>query len=203
MCLHQQLFAHFLSAVIIIAVTQLKPGVEAPDFSAIALDGRKISLRSLRGKKVWLAFYRYARCPLCNLYLFQIGSKVKKLRAQGLEIISIFESKPELFPQSLIKETEPMVLISDVKKEFYDLYEVRTKFGAALHPGAILMWVEAMNKGFKQMMPDGKMAQVPGHFLINELGIIEFIKYGVHIGDHVAIDKVEAFVGNSPTAVMR
>lgn len=176
-------------------MTELKPGVAAPNFTTKSLDGSEISIAAMRGKKIWLAFYRYAGCPLCNLYLSEISHKTEQLRKDGLQMIAVFESTPDMFPDNVRNLPYTRYLISDPKKDLYFLYEVETRLGAALHPGAILKWIEATaGKGFSQPMPDGALGTVPAHFLINEEGILTRVKYGNHIGDHISFDDVEDFI---------
>jgi peroxiredoxin len=51
----------------------------APNFEAMNYLSERINLESYRGKKVWLSFYRYASCPLCNLRIDEISKKSHKL----------------------------------------------------------------------------------------------------------------------------
>ncbi|NCW88618.1 MAG: hypothetical protein EBV71_07000 [Chitinophagia bacterium] len=52
-------------------MTPLQPGDKAPSFNGIDQDGKKVSLTSLKGKKVilYLSITRNTMKPVCNLQL--------------------------------------------------------------------------------------------------------------------------------------
>ena len=43
------------------------------------INGSNFSLSSLKGKKVLLTFYRFARCPMCNLRINEILKRYDEL----------------------------------------------------------------------------------------------------------------------------
>ena len=47
-------------------------GDKLDDIKLPSVDGSSFSLHSLKGKKVLLTFYRFARCPMCNLRINEI-----------------------------------------------------------------------------------------------------------------------------------
>lgn len=68
----------------------LSKGDAAPDFKIQSIDGGELTMESLKGKKVFLTFFRYAACPLCNLRAAEI-----KQRYGGdsrVEAVMVFES---------------------------------------------------------------------------------------------------------------
>ena len=68
----------------------LSKGDAAPDFKIQSIDGKELTMESLKGKKVFLTFFRYAACPLCNLRAAEI-----KQRYGGdprVEVVMVFES---------------------------------------------------------------------------------------------------------------
>lgn len=48
---------------------RLKVAEQAPKFIGETQKGDSISLGSFQGKNVFLKFFRYASCPMCNLLL--------------------------------------------------------------------------------------------------------------------------------------
>jgi hypothetical protein len=54
------------------------------------VDGTELTAESLKGKKVFLTFFRYAACPICNLRAAEI-----KQRYSGdsrVEVVMVFEA---------------------------------------------------------------------------------------------------------------
>ena len=51
---------------------RLKALSKAPCFQTIDTQGRQISLGQKRTKPLFLAFFRYASCPLCNLRISEL-----------------------------------------------------------------------------------------------------------------------------------
>ena len=47
-------------------MSRIERGELAPDFTAVTYDGKSISRGDYRDSKLWLSFYRFAACPLCN-----------------------------------------------------------------------------------------------------------------------------------------
>jgi peroxiredoxin len=73
----------------------LQPGAEAPDFTLAAKPGEQLSLRSLRGRPVVLAFYPADWSPVCGdqLALYnEIYSEFQKHNAQliGISVDSLW-----------------------------------------------------------------------------------------------------------------
>jgi thioredoxin-dependent peroxiredoxin len=178
------------------AADRLRAGMKAPSFQAQTLDGRTVSLEDFRGRRVWLAFFRYAGCPLCNLYLFHVLRSYQRLRDCGTELIAVFESGPAHFPSQIGGvDVTTLPLISNSRKDLYRLYSLESRLSAAFDPRVALMWCQAIVSGFVQSWPDGDIGQIPAHFLIDEEGFLAKAFYGKTIGDHIPWEEVEAFAG--------
>lgn len=50
----------------------IRAGQMAPTFEATTFRGEPIRFEQFRGEKVWLGFYRWASCPLCNLRVKEV-----------------------------------------------------------------------------------------------------------------------------------
>lgn len=67
----------------------LRPGDPAPDFSAQATDGRTISLRDYRGKKVLLYFYPRDDTPGCTAQACSLRDGASQLASRGATVIGV------------------------------------------------------------------------------------------------------------------
>ena len=69
-------------------IEHLQIGMKAPDFTLTTLDGKEISLTSLRGKIVLLDFWA-SWCPNCLAALPRLRATLKKFEDQPLQVIGI------------------------------------------------------------------------------------------------------------------
>jgi peroxiredoxin len=176
---------------------RLQQGIPAPHFEGKTLDGKSISVESYRGKKLWLCFYRYASCPVCNLHISRIIRNYGEIRKAGVEVLAIFESNPEHFPAMLGGATQvPFTVIADPQKKIYAQYGLEKKgILSLLKPRVIHALFQASGEGFKQGKIDGELGQIPAEFLIREDGVIHTAFYGTHVADHIPWWQVERFMG--------
>ena len=82
---------------------QLKPGSKAPDFDLTSLDGGRIKLSDLRGKIVWLCFWRVG-CPPCREEMPHLQSLYTKYRDQGLAVVGVNVSDDREITRKFLSE---------------------------------------------------------------------------------------------------
>jgi peroxiredoxin len=70
----------------------VRVGLPAQDFKATTVDGKEISLSSLKGHPVWLTFGA-SWCAACQAEAPDIEATYEKFKAQGVEVVSIFLSE--------------------------------------------------------------------------------------------------------------
>ena len=172
----------------------LSTGIQAPDFEADIWNGEKFRLSEQRGSKLWLAFFRYAACPLCNLRVHDIITRYDDLTAKGIKVAAVFQSPTDSIAKYVGQQQPPFPLISDPDEELYKLYELETSLAGFMSLKNVGRLKEAMAAGFKPGKPDGSIRRVPGDFLIDEEGIIQDAYYGEVIADHIPFERVEAFL---------
>src|SRR5262245_62861418 len=66
-----------------------QPGDPAPDFSALATDGSRVSLRDFRGRKLVLYFYPMDDTPGCTAQACSLRDHNKETPATGAAILVI------------------------------------------------------------------------------------------------------------------
>jgi peroxiredoxin Q/BCP len=67
----------------------LKPGDPAPDFNAATTDGRRVSLKDFRGKKLVMYFYPMDDTPGCTKQACSLRDHNKEIKAKGAEILGV------------------------------------------------------------------------------------------------------------------
>jgi peroxiredoxin len=177
---------------------RLTPGSPAPDFSADSLDGGKHTLADYAGQLLWLGFFRFATCPLCNLRVHQLVADWPRV-AGRINYLSIFQSPPERFEGYVSKQNPPFPVVSDPEMHLFKLYRVETSVLAAFS-GTV---VSKMGQARKLGMPlfdgpkDGGSFRVPADFLIDQSGVLRVCRYGKNIADSIPTEDVEKFLASA------
>jgi peroxiredoxin Q/BCP len=70
-------------------VTPLKPGDPAPDFSAKTTDGKPVSLKDYRGRKLVMYFYPMDDTPGCTRQACSLRDHNTEIAAKGAAILGV------------------------------------------------------------------------------------------------------------------
>ena len=174
---------------------RIKVNDKAPTFTAIDVNGTKIDLEKYKGKKVFLAFFRYASCPVCNFRMHDILENYDQIKASGYEIIAVYESTNETLDEFLKDENVPFPIIGDSELVLYKKYRVEKSFWRTI--GSIFDKKVTSNKTKgkelfkgKKLKKDGNLTRIPADFLIDKNGIITTAYYGSDIGDHLPLEQI-------------
>ncbi len=177
----------------------LNIGDTPPELNMMSAQGEMINLESYKGKKVYLAFFRYAGCPVCNFRMHELMENYDAFKAQDIEIVAVFESGNETLKQYLTDAQIPFPVVGDEELKLYQDYHVQKSFGKLLGT----MFKKEPKKNMKQgkklfndnkYKKDGATTRIPAEFLISPTGKIEKVYYGKYVGDHIAINEL---LGNS------
>jgi thioredoxin-dependent peroxiredoxin len=174
---------------------RLQPGDQAVQFSAETITGQTVSLEQFAGRTLLLMFYRYASCPMCNLRLRDFAQHYPRLHERGLEVVAFFHSSAHKIRKHAGKQHYPFHLVPDPQFHVYRSYGVETSwlrfFLSMLLPSFYVDWIRSMQYGFWGGV-DWQMGKMPADFLIGPDGRILKTHYGRDIGDHLAVEEVEA-----------
>lgn len=146
-------------------VTTLKEGDKAPDFEAFDQNGKLVSLKNFRGKKVVLYFYPKDNTPGCTAQACNLRDNYAALKKAGYEIIGVSADTVKKHANFIAKYHLPFSLLADVDKKICNAYGV---------------WGE---KKFMGLTFDG-IHRIT--FVISENGIIEKIITKVTTKDHTS-----------------
>ena len=75
------------------------------------INGSNFSLSSLKGKRVLLTFYRFARCPMCNLRINEILKRYDEL-GKNFTMVGIFDSKINNLRQAMNRHDIPFTILA-------------------------------------------------------------------------------------------
>ena len=127
---------------------------QAPDFTLLTDAGEKLTLSSLRGKKVVLYFYPKADTPGCTVEACSFRDDFPHIEAANTVLLGVSPDKPEALAKFKTKFDLPFTLLSDIEHAVSEQYGV---------------WAEKTNYGKKYMGierttfvigPDGKIAKL-------------------------------------------
>ncbi len=105
----------------------IKEGEAAPDFTLQADDGRTVSLRDYRGKKVVLYFYPKDGTPGCTREAIEFRDIAQEFEKEGAVILGVSKDSVASHQKFKQKHELPFTLLSDPEGKALDLYGVWKK----------------------------------------------------------------------------
>jgi thioredoxin-dependent peroxiredoxin len=173
---------------------QLEPGFRIHDFIFTTVKGQSFSQADLADRKLWIAFYRYAGCPICASHFDEVLGMMEKLNKFGVTFIAVFDSKtadiPDRFKE---KNSEQCLIVGNDSLGVYEIFGVEKSWLGLMSVGTLKARVEAGKKGYSEGTIDGSLRRMPAHILANEAGEVIVAKYARNAGDHVAWPDVWKF----------
>jgi thioredoxin-dependent peroxiredoxin len=176
---------------------KFKQGEKLPELNLTDAFGDSVITSRLKGKKILLTFNRYVSCPLCNYRTHELLEHYDTLKANGLIILSVYESSKETLIEYTTKEQVPFFMIPDPKQVLYAQFKVRKSWWR-LFRGLFVDYNRKHSAGKKLFKStykkDGSMNRIGADFLIDEKGIIQAAYYGKFVGDHLSIEEIVKWV---------
>lgn len=176
---------------------RLQVGMRAPSFDGVSWDGTSVRLADFAGRMLWLAFFRYASCPLCNLRVHDLILRYPDYASRGLAIVAIFQSPASSIAEYVGRQRPPFPLLADPSEALYQLYGLESGVAAFASPKNLGRMSRALAAGFAPGPMEGTRTRIPGDFLIDEGGVIRDLFYGEVIADHVPFERVDAFLAGA------
>ena len=143
----------------------LKVGDKVPDFTVNNQDGKPISLKDYKGKKLIVFFYPKASTPGCTAEACNLRDNYKELQDQGFELLGVSADSEKRQTNFRNKYEFPFPLLADEDKVVINAFGV---------------WGE---KKFMGRIYDGIHRKT---FLVDENGIVERVIDKVKTKDHAA-----------------
>lgn len=102
----------------------LKEGDAAPVFSGKDQDGKKVSLKDYKGKKLLLYFYPQAGTPTCTVESCNLRDHYSLLRSKKIEVLGVSPDSADRQKKFEIKYQLPFRLIADEARQIAEAYGV-------------------------------------------------------------------------------
>jgi peroxiredoxin Q/BCP len=146
-------------------MTRLSPGDTAPAFKLSDADGKPVSLKDFRGRKVVVYFYPAAMTPGCTKQACDFRDSLDSLQAAGYAVVGISPDKPEKLAKFRERDGVTFPLLSDPDRASLQSY------------GAF---------GEKKLYGKTITGVLRSTFVVDEKGKIELAQYNVRATGHVA-----------------
>ncbi|MEK7356760.1 MAG: redoxin family protein [Bdellovibrionota bacterium] len=165
---------------------RLEPGVRIHDFMVGSVTGSQIVSSTYAQKKIWMAFYRYAGCPMCAAHFDEVMTYEKKLKDAGVVFFAIFDSAPAKVPERMKQKASPScVIVGNDNMGMFELFGVEKSWSGLLSMGSVKARIEAGRKGYSENNLDGAINRMPAHILVWPGGEVAVAHYGKHAGDQI------------------
>ena len=159
------LFILLTASTVIQAQTSLKAGDKAPDFVSKDQNGKSVSLRQFKGKKLVLYFYPKDNTSGCTAQACSLRDNFKELKKQGYTILGVSIDDEASHRGFIEKNNLPFSLLADTDKSMV------TKYG---------VWTEKERNGVKAF------STTRTTFLINKDGYINRVITEIDTKNHAS-----------------
>ena len=105
-------------------MTELKPGDQAPDFTAKDEQGNAVSLSDYKGKKLVLFFYPKASTPGCTAEACDLNNNYERFKAAGYDVLGVSADSQRRQANFKSKYNFAYPLLADEDKQLIKAYGV-------------------------------------------------------------------------------
>ena len=152
---------------------------DTPEIKLKKVDGSDFSLDSLKGKKVYLKFMRFASCMFCNLEVNHLKNKHSEF-GKDFEIVLVFHSSVEFLNKQMKKHGPlPFTVLADPHYSYYKKYGIERSM-AKLMKAFIFKFPKALSAMFKGYIPiklGGYLDIMTADFFLDKDGVVIKSKY--------------------------
>jgi peroxiredoxin Q/BCP len=185
----------FTIALLMMITTNVLAQQKAGDFTTTTIEGKEFRLSDLKGKKIFLSFFRNGACALCNLRVHEISNRQHSFDSAGIVVLAVFESSIDDMRPFVGKQRLEFTLLSDPKGKIYDQYGITNSqeiVNKVMTSGSANARVQqAAEAGFMLAPQEGaNFFRIPAEVMIDEEFNVIKIHHCGELIDHLPIDEV-------------
>nr|WP_193442093.1 peroxiredoxin-like family protein [[Mycobacterium] stephanolepidis] len=157
------------------------------------IEGVHIALPAVEGL-VHLQFRRFAGCPICNLHLREVASRLDEIADAGVTEVVLFHSSADRLRRYL--DDFPFAVVADPKRRLYQEFGIHNSIRGVFNRDV----ARAVRRGMGQTLstrsivaslgPTENHLSMPADFLIGPNGEVVNRKYGEHADDQWSVDQL-------------
>jgi thioredoxin-dependent peroxiredoxin len=113
-------------------MAELTPGAKAPDFSLVAQDGKKYSLKDFKGKKIVLYFYPKDDTPGCTKEACSFNEHLSRFKKNGAVVLGVSPDALKSHEKFSSKYDLHFPILSDENKKMltdYGVWQEKSMYG--------------------------------------------------------------------------
>lgn len=180
---------------------RLEKGVRNHEFLVTSIFGNQVSNTTYARQKLWMAFYRYAGCPMCASHFDEVNSYIQRLKDNDVVFFAVFDSAPAKIPDRMKSKAGPnCVIIGNDNLGLFELFGVEKSWAGLFSMGTLQSRIEAGKKGYSENNLDGAINRMPAHILVWPGGEVAHAHYGKNAGDQIPWNVAWDFVSKPPPA---
>jgi peroxiredoxin len=181
------LLLSFIATGSIAQSKELAAGDKAPLFAASNQRGKMVNLSDLQAQgKTVVIFYRGYWCPYCNKQLKDYEDSLELIKSKGATVVAITPELPTYVLKTINKTKASFSIISDKDQSIMKSYGVAFSLDeqALLRLQRIGVDLKETNGNNSNMLP------VPGVFVINQKGIIEYVYFDPNYRNRLSVKEL-------------
>lgn len=179
---------------------QLQVGDSAPDSMVKSQEAEDVSLNDLwQGGPTLFTMLRHFGCIFCREWVNTLEANHEELEAAGFkQIIGVGIGEPKHAERVCGRKAPHLTCLSNESTDTHLSYGLaQGKMGQLLSPQTLIAGARATLKGnFQALEATGDAKMLPGTFIVDQNGVIQYAYYSKHAGDHPPIDELRAAVQN-------
>lgn len=169
---------------------KLSSGDFAPDFALMDGMNNTVRLSDYERKSLIVIFTRYVGCPVCQMDTINYAKAYSRVTEREMELIVVFQSAPEILKEYVGTKILPYIALSDVQRQSYSDYHVKSGVGGFLSPKNIGPLLKSVRQGNRHGKFEGNEFQYPAVFVLDKNHKISFAYYGKTITDSLSIENI-------------
>ena len=127
----------------------------------------------------------------CREWLAQLESHRAEIEEAGLKIVAIGIGQPKHARRYCGKLAPSLDCYTNEETDVYRAYGLkRGGLGQLMSPSVMRAGMRATSSGFQQGKSTGDVKMLPGTFIIDTDGAVQYAYYSRHAGDHPSISKL-------------
>jgi peroxiredoxin len=177
----------------------MSPPATVPARTLVTVSGGRVPVPD-PDRLVHLQFRRFAGCPVCNLHLRSIVTRLPDIEAAGIREVVVFHSSADEL--RTYTADLPLDVVADPGRALYREFGVESGRRALLDPRGWPTIVRAVALELRAVLrherpapptrPEGGRLGLPADFLIAPDGRVLADKHGAHLDDQWSVEELLA-----------